>query len=141
MWFVQKLVANLACFLCINNRLNIWLYLCPLMASIRLEKIERLLQKELSQVFQQLSRNLFGGALITVTQVRISPDLGVAKVYLSLYLTADKKKLIETVTEHKNEIRKELGLRVGKQMRVTPYMTFFLDDSLDYLENIERLLK
>jgi ribosome-binding factor A len=111
------------------------------MASIRLEKIERLLQKELSQVFQQLSRNLFGGALITVTQVRISPDLGVAKVYLSLYLTADKKKLIDTVTEHKNEIRKELGLRVGKQMRVTPYMTFFLDDSLDYLENIERLLK
>jgi ribosome-binding factor A len=121
--------------------LNFWLYLCPLMASIRLEKIERLLQKELSQVFQQLSRNLFGGALITVTQVRISPDLGVAKVYLSLYLTADKKKLIDTVTEHKNEIRKELGLRVGKQMRVTPYMTFFLDDSLDYLENIERLLK
>jgi len=56
-------------------------------------------------------------------------------------MTADKKKLIETITEHKNEIRKELGLRIGKQMRVTPYMTFFLDDSLDYLENIERLLK
>lgn len=111
------------------------------MASIRQEKIERLLQKELSLVMQQFSRSHFGGALITVTKVRISPDLSVAKTYLSLYLTADKKKLITEISAHSHELRRELGMRIGKQMRVTPELAFFLDDSLDYLENIERLLK
>lgn len=111
------------------------------MASIRQEKIARLIQKELGIVLQQFSRTHFGGALITVTQVRPSPDLGVAKCYLSLYLTNDKKKLLESISTHKHEIRKALGLQIGKQLRVVPELAFFLDDSLDYLENIERLLK
>lgn len=111
------------------------------MASIRQEKIERLLQKELAQVLQQFSRTQFGGALITVTKVRISPDLSVARIYLSLYLTTDKNKLLENITEHKFELRRALGARIGKQMRIIPELAFFLDDSLDYLENIERLLK
>lgn len=111
------------------------------MASTRQEKVARLLQKELATIMQQLSRNHFGGALITVTSVRPSPDMGVARCYLSLYLTNDKKKLLEDITAHKNEIRRDLGMKIGKQMRVVPELAFFLDDSLDYLENIERLLK
>lgn len=110
------------------------------MASVRQEKIERLLQKEMAQVMQQYSRTHFNGALITVTNARVSPDLGVARIYLSLYNTPDKQKLITEIEAIKFELRRELGMRVGKQMRVTPHLTFFLDDSLDYLENIERLL-
>jgi len=116
-------------------------YLCRPMASTRQEKVARLLQKELATIMQQFSRTHFGGALITVTSVRPSPDMGVAKIYLSLFLTNDKPKLMADIIAVKNEIRRALGMQIGKQMRVVPELAFFLDDSIDYLENIERLLK
>ena len=110
------------------------------MASIRQEKINNLLKQDLAVIFQQESRNLFGGAFITVTQVRISPDLGLAKVYVSI-MTGDKEKQLRVISQHTGAIRRILGQRVGKQLRRVPELMFYLDDSLDYYEEIDRLLK
>ena len=110
-------------------------------SSIRQEKVSSLLQKELAIIFQRESRNLFKGALITVTVIRISPDLGFAKVYLSFFLTKDKDEMLKNIRSHKSKIRYELGLIVGKQLRIVPDLQFFRDDSIDYAQNINDLLK
>lgn len=111
------------------------------MSSIRQEKINSLLKRELALIFQQESRNLFNGMFITVTVVRVTPDLGVAKAYLSFMATKDKKAALETVREQTWKVRQLLGSKVGKQLRRVPELTFFIDDSLDYFDEIDRLLK
>jgi len=110
------------------------------MDSTRLQKVSRLLQRDLGTIFQQESRNMFNGIMITVTKVNISPDLSVAKVYLSLFATSDKEEMINAIRGHAREIRFKLGQKIGKQVRVIPELQFYLDDSLDYIENIEKLL-
>lgn len=110
------------------------------MESTRQLKVSRLLQKDLGEIFQRESRNLFRGAMITVTKVNVTPDLALAKVYLSLFAVENKDDLLEQIRSHTREIRYKLGQRIGKQVRVVPELNFFLDDSLDYIENIERLL-
>jgi ribosome-binding factor A len=110
------------------------------MESTRQQKISRLIQKDLGAIFQQESRRLFEGALITVTKVHVSKDLSVAKTYLSLFLTKDKEALLELIRKHTKEIRHGLGIRVHNQLRIVPDLQFFLDDSLDYIENIDQLL-
>lgn len=109
--------------------------------SIRQQKVAGLLQKELAVIFQRESRNLFKGALITVTVVRITPDLGFAKVYLSFFLTEDKDELLKNIRSHKSKIRYDLGKEVGKQLRIVPELQFYKDDSIDYAMNINELLK
>ncbi|HNW96893.1 MAG TPA: 30S ribosome-binding factor RbfA [Bacteroidales bacterium] len=113
------------------------------MDSTRQQKVSRLIQKDLSNIFQVESRGMYANAMITVTQVRVSPDLGVAKTYLSIFSTGsiDKKDILEKIKQNTKEIRKNLGIRIGKQVRVIPELDFFLDDSLDYIEKIENLLK
>jgi ribosome-binding factor A len=111
------------------------------MESTRQLKIARLLQKELATLFQKESRELAAGALITVTMVRISPDLSVAKVYLSFYPVKDSKKFLEHIKERVKDVRGKLGQAVKKQLRVVPELVFYIDDSLDYADNIDRLLK
>jgi ribosome-binding factor A len=111
------------------------------MESVRQQKVSKLLQKELAEIFRGQSRAWFGGAFITVTQVRISPDLGNAKVYLSIMATKDKEAIFKLVNEQNHVIRKRLGSIVGKQLRVVPELQFFIDDSLDYAMKIEELLK
>jgi len=111
------------------------------MSTIRQQKVESLLKKELAVIFQKESRNLFGGAFITVTIIRISPDLGYAKVYLSFFGAADKEKLFKKVNSYTSKIRWYLGLQVGKQLRIVPELHFFEDDSLDYAKKIDDLLK
>lgn len=111
------------------------------MDSQRQLKVSRLLQKELGEIFQRETRLLFGNALITVTQVRVSPDLGVAKVYVSLFNVPDNKALLESIKVHTKEIRMKLSDRVKKQVRIIPNLTFFQDDSLDYALRIDELLK
>lgn len=110
------------------------------MESNRQKKISRLLQKDLGEILQQESRAWFPGAMITVTKVYVSSDLGLAKTYLSIFgkPAPETLKLVET---HTKEIRHHLGLRVKNQLRHIPELRFFIDDSLDYIENIERLLK
>ncbi|WP_306640773.1 30S ribosome-binding factor RbfA [Sanyastnella coralliicola] len=110
------------------------------MAGIRQEKIASLLKRELAQFFQRESSFMFGGRFITVTIVRMSPDLGVAKVYLSFMASKDPKGDLEAVSGQAWLIRKKLAETVGKQLRRMPELQFYVDDSLDYYDDIDRLL-
>lgn len=111
------------------------------MDSTRQLKVSRLVQKELGEIFQRETTLLFGKALITVTQVRVSPDLGVAKVYVSLFNVPDTQVLLKSIQVHTKEIRTKLSDRIKKQVRIIPNLVFFLDDSLDYAMRIDELLK
>ncbi|MCK4406648.1 MAG: 30S ribosome-binding factor RbfA [Bacteroidales bacterium] len=111
------------------------------MESKRQNKISKLLQKDLGEIFQLQSRNLFGGALITVTKVNVTNDMSIAKVYLSLFATKNKEELLENIRRRTKDVRRELGFRVKNQLRAVPELKFYLDDSLDYIDNIESLLK
>ena len=110
------------------------------MESSRLEKVNRLIQKELSEIFL-LDAKKIPGLLISVTQVRVSPDLGMAHIYLSIFPSEKSKELFENIKENIKSVRYDLGKRIGKQMRVVPELMFHIDDSLDYIEDIDRLLK
>jgi ribosome-binding factor A len=107
--------------------------------STRLQKIERLIQKDLSEIFLLQTKQM-PGVMVSVTGVRMSPDFGVAKAYLSIFPSEKGKDLIENIHQNTKSIRYELGLRIGKQVRRIPELTFFLDDSIDYLANIDNLL-
>ncbi|MCD4734795.1 MAG: 30S ribosome-binding factor RbfA [Bacteroidales bacterium] len=111
------------------------------MDSLRQNKISRLIQRDLGDIFQREISGMFGGAMITVTKVHVSKDLSVAKTYLSLFATDNKDDLLDTIRLHTKEIRYRLGKKVKNQLRVVPELQFYLDDSLDYIENIEDLLK
>lgn len=111
------------------------------MSSTRQNKIERLLQRDLGDIFQKGTTSLFRGKMITVTTVRVSPDLSNAKVYLSLFPVDDKKEFIDYINGIEGQIRFDLGKRVRHQLRKVPELTFFIDDSLDYIDNIDNLLK
>ena len=105
----------------------------------RLSKIGRLLQKELGELFRRQTQGM-NGTLISVSAVRVSPDLGIAKVYLSIFPSEKGKELIETIEHNKRTIRYDLGQRVRLQLRKIPELSFYLDDSLDYIDNIDGLL-
>lgn len=111
------------------------------MDSLRQNKVNSLLQKEVAGILQEEGRRLLPGGLITVTGVRVSPDLGVAKVYVSLFPVKDKAAALERIRDDAHHLRGVLGRRVGRQMRVIPELIFHLDDSLDKQEEIDRLLK
>lgn len=111
------------------------------METTRQHKIARLLQKDLGEILQELTRDNFQGNMITVTKVYISPDLFIAKVYLSLFGKTEKNELLAQIKEHAKAIRFKLGNRIHNQVRSIPELDFFIDDSLDYIENIDNLLK
>jgi ribosome-binding factor A len=111
------------------------------MEGTRLSKVSRLLQKDLGDIIQREGVTLFRGKIITVTSVRVSPDLGVAKVYISIFPTDKKEDVLQSVRVHTKQFRYELAQRVKHQLRIIPELSFFLDDSLDYIENIDKLLK
>jgi ribosome-binding factor A len=110
------------------------------MESTRQQKVARLLQRDLGDIFQKESANLLSNSMITVTKVQVSKDLGMAKVYLSLFTSENKDQLLEKIRKHTGEFRYKLGKKIGKQVRIIPEIRFFHDDSLDYIENIEKLL-
>jgi ribosome-binding factor A len=110
-------------------------------SSIRQEKINALLQQELGSIFQRGMKEHFGGLFISVTVVRVSPDMGSAKVYLSIMDKVDREQVVKEINGKGRFVRKLLGERVGKQLRRTPELFFFLDDSLDYAQEINQLLK
>ena len=111
------------------------------MAAIRQEKVAELIRRDLSVLFQQNSGSWFAGMFISVTQVRMSPDLGLAKVYLSFMAVPDKQVALAAVRQEGWRVRKELGAKIGKQVRIVPELNFYLDDSLDYYEAIDQALK
>ena len=110
------------------------------MEGTRLSKIERLLQKELGELFRKQTA-ITHGTLISVSTVHASPDLSLAKVYISIFPSEKGKELLETIEQNKRTIRYDLGQIVRTQLRRIPDLVFFLDDSLDYVENIDKLLK
>jgi len=111
------------------------------MESTRLQKVSRLLQKELGTYFQRESLNICGGKMVTVTTVRVTPDLGLAKVYLSIFPSVKPEETLEMIKTHTRSIRYDLGKNIHNQMRVVPELDFYIDDSLDYVEKIDELLK
>ncbi len=110
------------------------------MEGTRLNKVNRQIQKDLGEIFLNLAPSIFPGGMITVTTVRVSPDLGIAKVYLSLFPTQNRKEVFDAIEQQSKTIRHELAQRIRNQMRIVPELHFFIDDSLDYIENIDRLL-
>ena len=111
------------------------------MESTRQKKISRQLQKDLSEIFQLEARTLFGTSFVSVTVVRVSTDLSVARAYLSIFGEGNKDELLVEINQMSYAIRKKLAARVRNQMRKVPELKFFLDDSVDYAQNIESLLK
>lgn len=109
------------------------------METTRQQKINRLIQKELSEIFQRETKQM-QGVIVSVSIVRVSPDLGLAKIYLSIFPSGKGEELLANIKVNTKSIRYALGQRVGKQLRVIPELVFYLDDSLDYLENIDKLL-
>lgn len=109
------------------------------METTRQAKISRLLQKELSELFRVQTAKTHG-TLVSVSTVRISPDLSVARAYLSIFPSERSAEIIKSINASAKTIRYELAQRVRYQLRKTPELTFFVDDSLDYAENIDRLL-
>lgn len=109
------------------------------MESTRQAKISRLLQKELSEIFR-LETAKMGNALVTVSSVKVSPDLSIAKAYLSVFPSESANAVIENVNKQSKTVRYELARRTRFQLRRCPELQFYLDDSIDYLENIDRLL-
>ena len=104
-----------------------------------MSRINRLIQKEVSDLFRIQTQSI-PGTLITVTSVTVSPDLSIARVRLSIFPSEKAEELLESIRSSAKPIRYDLGLRVGKQLRKLPELTFFIDDSLDYLERIDSLL-
>ena len=110
------------------------------MASIRQQKMASLLQRELAIIFQAESKTLFHGAFITVTMVRVTSDMSLAKVYLSMFGVEDKKSFLEEIQALKGKIKGILGRKMSQQIRKMPDINFYIDDSLDYAEGIDNLL-
>lgn len=110
------------------------------MDSTRQSKIARLIQRELSDIFQQQTRATHG-ILVSVSAVRVSPDLSIARGYLSIFPPAKSEEILSNINANVKSIRYDLGTRVRHQLRIIPELKFFIDDSLDYIENIDSLLK
>jgi ribosome-binding factor A len=111
------------------------------MASIRQEKVANLLKRDLSEILRVQSSTLTPGKMLTVTVVRMAPDLSFAKVYVSVFPSSDAAKDVKAINDHKSEIRGILGKKIGKQVRIVPEIAFALDDSLDFAERIDELLQ
>jgi ribosome-binding factor A len=111
------------------------------MDSTRQQKMARLLQKEMSDIFELDMRRLFPSAMITITKVNVTKDLSIARFYLSIFALKDKKPPLEEIRGHIPEFRYKLGNQIRRQVRIIPQLEFFEDDSLDYIENLEKLMK
>ena len=110
------------------------------MQETRQNRICRLLQKELSLIFQSQTRAM-RGVMVSVTRVRVSPDLSICTAYLSIFPSEKSEELLQNIQRNTSQIRYELGTRVRNQLRIIPELRFFIDDSLDYIEHIDELLR
>ena len=124
------------------------------METKRQQKISRLIQQDMGDIFLREMKPVLGNSLITVTGVRITPALSIARIHVSIMPSgtipsqdgsepqpATKQGIIDAILTHASDLRRRLGLHEGKQLRIIPQLDFYLDDSLDYIENIENLLR
>lgn len=114
-------------------------YFCS-METKRQEKIARLIQKEMGQLFQKELTQFGKGGMMTITKAKISSDLSIARVYVSLLAVDDAQAVIQELNDNTRDIRFAFGKKIRNQLRIVPHLKFFQDDSMDYYENIERLL-
>lgn len=108
--------------------------------SKRQQKFSKLIQKDLGDIFQQDVKNMFGRTFITVTSVKMSPDLSLAKVYLSFLQVNNSREMLEKISDQKKEIRKMLAQKIGKQVRIIPDLIFYFDDSAEYAAKMDELI-
>ena len=110
------------------------------METTRQNKIARLIQKELSDIFLLQTKSM-PGVLVSVSACRISPDLSQCRAYLSVFPSEKSEEIVQNINANQRQVRYDLGTRVGKQLRIIPELKFYVDDSLDYVEHIDELLK
>ncbi len=110
-------------------------------ASTRQLKVGREIQKYMAEIIRSKGMAVFGGAMVTVSEVRVSPDLSVAKVYVSIFPSAKAEGVMRILQDNVKAFRGELGHMVAKQFRIVPELVFYLDTTLDYAEHIDELLK
>ena len=109
--------------------------------STRQLKVAREIQKDMAEILRSKGMAAFQGAMVTVSEVRVSPDLAVAKVYVSIFPSDKGEAVMDILQENVRTYRGELGHRVGRQLRIVPELAFYLDSTLDYAEHIDQLLK
>ena len=111
------------------------------METTRQKKVARLLQKELADIFLKKGNELAHGKLVTVTEVRVSPDFSFAKAFISIFPSSNQQDIMNNIEAHSAKIRFELGSKIKSQLRIVPEIVFQFDDSLDYIDKIDKLLK
>ena len=109
--------------------------------STRQQRVAAQIQKDLSDIFLKEGASLVHGSMISVTKVRMSPDLALAKVYLSVFPFANADQVLQRMKHGATTVRYELGNRIGKQLKVVPEVAFFIDDSLEYIDYLDKLMK
>jgi ribosome-binding factor A len=110
-------------------------------STVRQQKFSRLILKELSDIFQRDQRGFLGNAFLTIVDVKVSPDLSLAKVYISMVLVKDKNAMLQKLDLHKKEIRKALGDRIRNQARIIPELAFFIDEVDENAQRMDTLIK
>ncbi len=109
--------------------------------STRQKRVARLIQKDVADIFLRKGNEYAPGKMVSITRVRVSPDLSYAKIYISIFPSANHDEVLNTIMGHAHKIRFDLGHKVRSQLRIVPEIAFFIDDSLDYIEKIDKLLK
>lgn len=104
-------------------------------------KVARQIQKDLAEIIRGKGMAAYDGALVSVSGVKLSPDLSSARAYVSIFPSSKAEAVLKKIEEETPKLRGELGRRVAKQLRIVPELSFFIDDSLDYVEHIDELLK
>jgi ribosome-binding factor A len=107
----------------------------------RQKQVAGLLNEELNDIFRRLGLTMMDGGMVSISHVKVTPDLLEARIYLSFFQVADNEQLLKKIKDHNWEIKKELAARVGKQLRRMPDLQYYLDDTLDYVFKMEQLLK
>jgi len=108
--------------------------------STRQNKISRLIQREMADIFLKLNKTKYRGKLITVSLVRVTRDISIARIYLSIYPSQHSEEILADIQQNNKSVRGDLGRRVGKSLRIIPELEFYIDDSLDYIKHIDELL-
>jgi len=111
------------------------------MDSTRQQKFSRLIQKELGDLFQRDGKSFYGQNFVTITNVRVTPDLSIARVHVSIFKAAKPQDVMDMINKNSHKIRLKLGKRIHNQARIIPALQFFLDDSLDYVDKMEDVFK
>jgi ribosome-binding factor A len=110
-------------------------------ASTRQQKYSRLIQKELSEIFLRDKRGILENSFVTIADVKMSTDLSIARIYISMMLAKEKEKILDNINAHKGEIRKALGNRIGKQVRIIPELIFFKDEVEEKASRLDEIIK